>query len=156
VQRWPENARSWARPRRGNVGERLGTRRGLTGGVREAERKSARVRRRNGADRAAPQSSERERERERACWRQQVGPACQALRACGQGRWRAREGLGLMVRLELKLLFLFSREFLIAFLFIFSRVFKFKLNETCATIQIIFGAQHDSTFHDSYGLDKIK
>jgi hypothetical protein len=46
--------------------ERLGTRRGLTGGVRGVERKSARVRRRNGADRSAPKSSERERERERA------------------------------------------------------------------------------------------
>jgi hypothetical protein len=48
----------------GNVGERLGTRRGLTGGVREAERKSTRVRKRNGTDRVAPQSSERERGRE--------------------------------------------------------------------------------------------
>jgi hypothetical protein len=45
------------------MGERLGTRRGLTGGVRKAKRKSVRVRRRNGADRAAPQSSEREGER---------------------------------------------------------------------------------------------
>jgi hypothetical protein len=43
------------------MGERLGTRRGLTGGVREAERKSARVRRRNDADRLAPRSSEIER-----------------------------------------------------------------------------------------------
>jgi hypothetical protein len=34
--------------------------------------------------------------------------------------------------------------------------FKFKLNQTCATIQRIFGAQHDATFHDSYGFDKIK
>jgi hypothetical protein len=41
VRKWPENARSWARPRRGNVGERLGTRKGLTGGVREAERARA-------------------------------------------------------------------------------------------------------------------
>jgi hypothetical protein len=38
-----ENARSWAHPRRGNVGERLGTWKGLTGGVREAERESARA-----------------------------------------------------------------------------------------------------------------
>jgi hypothetical protein len=45
------------------VGERLGKRRGLADGVREAERKSACVRRRNGADRSAPQSSEREGER---------------------------------------------------------------------------------------------
>jgi hypothetical protein len=34
----------------GNVSERLGKRRGLTGGVREAERESAREKR-NGADR---------------------------------------------------------------------------------------------------------
>jgi hypothetical protein len=36
-----------------DVGERLGTRRGLTGGVREAERENARAKR-NGADRSAP------------------------------------------------------------------------------------------------------
>ena len=27
---------------------------------------------------------------------------------------------------------------------------------TCTTIQRIFGAQHDATFHDSYCFDKIK
>jgi hypothetical protein len=43
VRRWPENARSWARPRRGNVGERLGTHKGMTGGVRELERERARA-----------------------------------------------------------------------------------------------------------------
>jgi hypothetical protein len=37
---------------------------------------------------------------------------------------QARAGLGLMGRLGLKLFFLFSMEFLIAFLFIFSRVFN--------------------------------
>jgi hypothetical protein len=33
---------------------------------------------------------------------------------------------------------------------------KFKLNQTCATIQTIFGAQHDSPFHDSYCFEKNK
>jgi hypothetical protein len=52
----------------GDVGERLGKRRGLTGGAREAERGSARTKR-NGVDKAGPQSSEKEREKERAGWR---------------------------------------------------------------------------------------
>jgi hypothetical protein len=51
-------------------------------------------------------------------------------------------------------------EFLLPFLFIFSRVFnssfKFKPNQPCATIQRIFGVQHDATFHDSHVLPKIK
>jgi hypothetical protein len=53
----------------------------LTGGIREAERKSARVRKRNDTDWLAPQSSERERERGkgRAGWRRQVGLACRCL-----------------------------------------------------------------------------
>jgi hypothetical protein len=59
--------------------------------------------------------------------------------------------------------FSFSLEFLMAFLFYFplgfqfkfKPSFKFKLNQTCATIQRIFEAQHDATFHDSYCFDKI-
>jgi hypothetical protein len=37
MRRWPENARTWARPQQKCVGGRLGTR-GLTGGFYEAER----------------------------------------------------------------------------------------------------------------------
>jgi hypothetical protein len=52
---WPENARTWARPRRGIVGERLGT--ADRWGKRDRERAGAG--KRNGADRSAPPSSER-------------------------------------------------------------------------------------------------
>jgi hypothetical protein len=55
---WPENARSWARPRRGIVGGRLGTtdrwgRRDREGSEGAGER--------NDADRPSPRGSERER-----------------------------------------------------------------------------------------------
>jgi hypothetical protein len=62
---WPENTRSWARPRREIVGGRLG----MTDrwARRDRERERAREKR-NGADRSAPQSSERERGSERAGW----------------------------------------------------------------------------------------
>jgi hypothetical protein len=58
---WPENPRSWTRPRRGNVGERLGTRRGLTSGGREAERERSREEKRC---RQIGPTEQRERERE--------------------------------------------------------------------------------------------
>jgi hypothetical protein len=38
IRRWPENARTWARPRQGRGRE---VRDGLMGGVREAERERA-------------------------------------------------------------------------------------------------------------------
>jgi hypothetical protein len=136
--------------------------RGLTGGVREAERKSARVGKKRRRQVGPTEQQEREREREReAGWRRQTGPACQTPRARRRGH--AREA-GLNGPTWAELGFSIFREFLIAFLFIFSRVFqfkfkssfKFKPNQTCATIQRIFRAQHDATFHDSYILDKIK
>jgi hypothetical protein len=55
--------------------------------------------------------------------------------------------------------FSFSREFLIAFLFIFSRVFNLNSNQVSNSNQIKHvqqGAQHDATFQDSYWFDKIK
>jgi hypothetical protein len=61
---WPENARTWARPRRGIMGERLGT--GDRWVRRDRERERAGAGKRNGADRSAPPSSERERGREGA------------------------------------------------------------------------------------------
>jgi hypothetical protein len=62
---WPENARTWARPRRGIVGERLGMtdrwgRRDREGSEGAGER--------NGVNRPGPRGSERERGRERVCW----------------------------------------------------------------------------------------
>jgi hypothetical protein len=60
---WPENAQTWARPRRGIMGERLGTadrwgRRDREGSERAGER--------NGAEKPGPRGSERERGREGA------------------------------------------------------------------------------------------
>jgi hypothetical protein len=86
-------------------------------------------------------------------WRRQAGPAYQAPRARGRGH---AHGARLSGPTWAKLGFLFSREFLIAFLFIFSRVFNSNSNQTCATIQRIFGTQHDATFHESSVLSKIK
>jgi hypothetical protein len=70
---------------------------------------------------------ERERERGRAGWRRQAGPACQAPRA---------RGAGLNGPTWVELAFLFSREFLIAFLFIFSRVFNSNSNQVSNSNQI--------------------
>jgi hypothetical protein len=61
---WPENARTWARPRWGIVGERLGT--ADRWGRRDREG-SERVGERNGADRPGPRGSERERGGGRGC-----------------------------------------------------------------------------------------
>jgi hypothetical protein len=61
---WPENARTWARPRRGDRGREV--RDMLTGGVGGAEREGPGARDSNGADRPVPWSSERARERGRS------------------------------------------------------------------------------------------
>jgi hypothetical protein len=63
------------------------------------------VGKRNGADRSAPQSSERERGSERTGFHRQAGPAYQAPRARGHGRGRV--GLGQLGLNGLKWLFLF-------------------------------------------------
>jgi hypothetical protein len=55
---WPENARTWARPRRRIMGGRLG----MTDRWARQDRERAGTGKRNGADRSTPQSSERERE----------------------------------------------------------------------------------------------
>jgi hypothetical protein len=53
--------------------------------------------------------------------------------------------------------FSFSREFLLPFLlfslgfqFKFKPSFKFKPNQTCASIQRVFWVQHDAIIHDSH------
>ena len=79
----------------------------------QRERESARAKR-NGTDRSVPQSSESE-----GAW---VGADRRDLPVRHRGHTGARAELGLMGRLGLNLPFLFSREFLIAFLFIFSMV----------------------------------
>jgi hypothetical protein len=91
------------------------------------QRESGHACERNDADRSAPQSSEREREGEKGCagWRRKAGPACQAPRARGCRRAR---GAGLNGPTWAEIAFPFSRKFLIAFLFIFSRVFNSNSN----------------------------
>ena len=65
---WPENARSWARPRRGDHGQEVEDE--LIGGDGGTERERAGAGKRNDADRSAPPSSKRERGREGARARQ--------------------------------------------------------------------------------------
>jgi hypothetical protein len=83
AQTWPENVRSWARPRRGDRGWEVEDE--LTGGDGGKEREWARGEK-NSADSSVPRGSEREGERGRPGWRRQTGPACQAQGACGRGR----------------------------------------------------------------------
>jgi hypothetical protein len=143
VRRWPEIVRSWACPRRGSWAEgwgradkwgrrdreRASTRvKGTTptnlahGAARERGREGAQV----GADKPGPWGSERER---RTGWRRQVGPACQAPRERGRGAGLNGPTWG-------ELAFLFSREFLLAFIFIFSRVFNSNSNLVSNSNQI--------------------
>jgi hypothetical protein len=76
------------------------------------------------ADRLVPLGSERARESGRSGSCQQVGLACQAERARGRGRTRA----GLNGLPWAKLAFPIFPEFLMPFLFIFSRVFNSNSN----------------------------
>jgi hypothetical protein len=95
----------------------------LAGGVGGTEREAGTL---VGADKPGPRGSERERERGRegarvgADWR---GPPIRHRRRVGA------RGAGLSGPTWAELGFLFSREFLIAFLFIFSRVFNSNSNQ---------------------------
>jgi hypothetical protein len=116
-------AGTWACPRRGIMGERLG----MTDrwGRRDREG-SERVGERNGADMLGPWGSEREGERGRAgVDADRRGPPVRHRGRAGAGAG-ARERAGLSGPTWAELGFPFSREFLIAFLFIFSRVLKGK------------------------------
>jgi hypothetical protein len=97
---WPENAWTWARPRRGDRGREVEDE--LTGGDGGTEREAdahARGRRRQ----AWPtEQREREGERGRAGCADMRGPPVRH-----RGRASARAGVGLMGRLGLKLVFLF-------------------------------------------------
>jgi hypothetical protein len=85
---WPENARTWVRPRRGDRG--LEVRDGLTSGDGGAERESGHGEK-NEADSSGPRDRERERERERergserAVLRRHMGPSYQTQGARGLG-----------------------------------------------------------------------
>jgi hypothetical protein len=96
---WPENVRTWARPRRGIVGERLGTadrwgRRDREGSERAGER--------NGADRPGPRGSERERERggREGAW--ELAPTGGAHLSGTEGARAHTRGLGLVGQFGMK------------------------------------------------------
>jgi hypothetical protein len=91
---------------------------------RESERERERTGEVTDADRLGPLDSERARERGRTGLRRQVGLACQTERAHGRGRTRA--GLNGLPWGELA--FPISLEFIMPFLFIFSRVFNSNSN----------------------------
>jgi hypothetical protein len=120
------------------VGEMLGTG-NLTGGVRGAERRNERERVAS-ADGKGPPDREREWARARGDRRhawptgQREGESARAPTQAVTGRWgppvrRRGRARGLAGLTGLKMFFSFSREFLIAFLFIFSRVFNSNSNQ---------------------------
>jgi hypothetical protein len=71
---WPGNARTWARPRRGDRGREV--RDELIGGDGGAERGRAGARERTSADRSGPRDRERGGREARSGWHRQAGPAC--------------------------------------------------------------------------------
>jgi hypothetical protein len=95
---------------------------------RRGRERAARVQE-DGADRPGPRGSEREKERGRTGWCRQAGPACQAPSARGRGAMLSGPTWA-------ELGFLFSKEFLIAYLFIFSRVFNSNSNQVSNSNQI--------------------
>jgi hypothetical protein len=110
----------WRRERKGDT---RGNDSVVANRAREIERESQRTKE-TGADRLVPLGSERARESGRSGSRRQVGLACQADRARGRGRTRA--GLNGLPWVELA--FPIFLEFLMPFLFIFSRVFNSNSN----------------------------
>jgi hypothetical protein len=78
-----------------------------------------------------------------------AGPASQAPRARERGR---AQGVGLSGPTWAKLGFLFSREFLIAFLFIFSRVFNSNSNQVSNSNQI----KHVQQFKEYLGFNMMQ
>jgi hypothetical protein len=98
-------------------------------------RERASARERTSADRYVPQDREREREGSALGF-----PPIGGARLSDAGGARARAGgLGLNGQAWAELVFSIFLEFLLPFLFIFSRVFnssfKFKQNQICATMQ---------------------
>jgi hypothetical protein len=130
VGTWPENARTWARPPRGMVGERLG----MVDRWGRRDRERAGAGKRNDADRSAPQSSERER----GC--AGVGTDRRGPPVRRRGHMGAHEA-GPAWAKWVEMTFSISREFLIAFLFIFSRVFISNSNQVSNSNQIKYVQQ---------------
>jgi hypothetical protein len=122
---WPKNERTWASPRRRDRGREVEDE--LIGGDYGTHRERAGAREGNSADRSAPQSSEREGE-------------VSALRFAPIGGARLSGTRGARAGLSgpawAKIGFPFSRDFLIAFLFIFSRVFNSNSNQVSNSNQI--------------------
>jgi hypothetical protein len=77
---------------------------------------------------------EGERDRARSGLRRQAGPACQTQEACGAGA-------GLIVLTWAEMAFSFFLEFLLPFLFIFSRVFNSNSNQVSNSNQIKYVQQ---------------
>jgi hypothetical protein len=110
----------------------------LTGGDDGAERGRAGAREGNSADWSAPQCSEREREEASALKFAPTGGArLSGIGARGHGRAGAR--LSGLTWAELG--FPFSRDFLIALLFNFSRVFNSNSNQVSNSNQIKYVQQ---------------
>jgi hypothetical protein len=105
-------------------GTHAATARRLANQARKTEREGERAGEVTGTDRLGPLGSERARESGCSGLRRQVGLACQAERARGRGHTRARlNGLSWA-----ELAFPIFLEFLMPFLFIFSRVFNSNSN----------------------------
>jgi hypothetical protein len=121
ARRWPENARSWAHPRRGTWAGGWG--RTDRWGSRDRER--GRACERNGADKTGPLGTGRKR-RERACGRDRPTGGVRLSERAGA---RARAWAGPTWANLATLAFSISREFLMPFLFIFSRVFNSNSNQ---------------------------
>jgi hypothetical protein len=133
---WAENARTWARPRRGDHGREV--RDALTGGVGGAERERERARARATAPTGRSHGAARERGREgaQAC-ADKRGPPVRHRDA--RARARARVGLNGLPWADLA--FPIFLEFLLPFLFIFSRVFNSNSNQVSNSNQIKY-VQH--------------
>jgi hypothetical protein len=129
----------------GVVGERLGTSNRWGRRDREGSERAGEI---NGADRPSPRGRERGGVRARWSWRRQAGPAYQAPRSCGRGHVRARLSGPTWAELG----FPFSREFLIAFLFIFARVFNSNPNQVSNSNQI----KHVQQFKEYLGFNMMQ
>jgi hypothetical protein len=100
-------------------------------GWRERERERAGAAENNGVDRVGPRDRERERGGAQGCADRRDPPVMQ----------RGRAGAGLNGLTWAEFGFPFSREFLIAFLFIFSRVFNSNSNQVSNSNQIKYVQQ---------------
>jgi hypothetical protein len=135
---WSENAWSWAHPRRGDHGREV--RDALTGGVGGAERERERARARATAPTCWSHGAARERGREgaRVC-ADRRGPPVRHRDARAQAR--ARAGLNGLPWAEL--VFPIFLEFLLPFLFIFSRVFNSNSNQVSNSNEIKYMQQFE-------------